>query len=463
METLTMNKKERVRLDIMTRVRRKEIKLIKAAELMELCYRQTKRVWRRYDTQGDKGLVHKGRGRVSPRAKDKAWREKVLARVEEEYSDFGPTLAAEYLEKEKLVVDQETLRRWMLEKGIWKRLRKRKQHRQWRERKECCGELVQMDGSPHDWFEGRRALATLMVMIDDATSRTYARFFEEETTVAAFESFGRYAKRYGLPRALYVDRDSIYKIAREATVAEQIEQERPLTQFGRAMKTLGVKIVLANSPQAKGRVERENGVLQDRLVKAMRLEGINDLEGANEFLEKTFLPELNKRFAVGAANEADLHRAIPKDIKLEEVLCIQEDRVLAKDWTVRWEGRWFQVKRENDPLPRSGSRLMVRELATGKLQLVYRGEELRYRELPGRPERKTLPKPKQCNGAGSTWKPAGQHPWRRYAAAGARRGLAPAQLPSNNNKNNNNNNKNGSSQKRGHFNRVKKGDISKEF
>ena len=452
METLTMSQKERGRLELMTRVRRKEIKLVKAAKLMELGYRQAKRVWRRYRTEGDQGLVHRARGRASPRAKPAQWREKLLARIEEHYRDFGPTLAAEYLEKEKLVIDHETLRRWMLATGLWKRRRQRGSHRQWRERKAYCGELVQMDGSEHDWFEGRRGRAVLMVMIDDATNRCYARFFEGETTTAAFESFQRYAKRYGLARALYVDRDSIYQTPREATVAEQVAAQPALTQFGRAMKSLGVGIVLANSPQAKGRVERENGVLQDRLVKALRLAAINDLEAANEFLETTFLADLNQRFAVSAAQEADLHRAIPQDLRLEEVLCIQEPRVLARDWTVRWEGCWFQVTRHNEPLPRTGSQLTVRQLATGKLQLVYRGQKLRYRELPGRPERKTAPSPQVHNPARSTWKPASQHPWRRCAAAGARRGLAPALLPNN-----------GSRQKRGHFNRVKKGDISKEF
>lgn len=419
METLTMSQKERGRLELLTRVRRKEVTLVKAAELMGLGYRQAKRVWRRYRTEGDRGLVHRGRGRASPRAKPAAWRERLLSRVAERYRDFGPTLAAEYLEKEQMKVHPETLRRWMLAQGFWQRRRQRREHRQWRERKAHGGELVQMDGSPHDWFEGRRAPATLMVMIDDATNRTYARFSEEETTAAAFEVFGRYGRKHGLPRALYVDRDSIYQTPREASVAEQIAQERSLTQFGRAMKDLGVGIVLANSPQAKGRVERENGVLQDRLVKALRLAGICELEAANAFLEKSFLPELNERFAVDAAQEADLHRALAAELRLEEVLCVQEERVLAKDWTVRWSGRWLQVSRENQPLPRAGSRLTVRALASGKLQLVYRGEKLRYRELPARPARKSRPPSASRHRAPRTWKPATNHPWRRYAAAGA--------------------------------------------
>jgi transposase-like protein len=252
-----------------------------------------------------------------------AFREQVLKRYEQRYPDFGPTLASEYLAKEGLVVDHETLRRWLLGAGLWKKKRKRQKHRQHRERRAHRGELIQMDGSHHDWFEGRRGRAVLMVMIDDATNRTCARFYEAEDTRAAMDIFGRYARCYGLPQALYVDHDSIYECTRESRIDEDLRGQGPQTQFDRAMTTLAVDVIPANSPQAKGRVERRHGVFQDRLVKAMRLEGISTIEAANRHLDDVFLPELNHRFTCKARDRGDLHRPIPAELQLKEILCFE--------------------------------------------------------------------------------------------------------------------------------------------
>jgi len=219
MGAILMGRKERRRLELLSRVRDRVLKLVKAAELMSVSYRQAKRIWRRYRQLGDAGIVHRLRGRRSHRAKPTVQREAMLARYEERYPDFGPTLAAEYLAQDGYPIDHETLRRWLIADGQWQPRRPQRHHRQWRERRAHCGELVQMDGSHHDWFEGRRAPAVLMVMIDDATNRTYARFFESETTLAAMETFARYSRRYGLPQALYVDLDSIYRTDWEGHVA----------------------------------------------------------------------------------------------------------------------------------------------------------------------------------------------------------------------------------------------------
>ncbi|MEO6034183.1 MAG: helix-turn-helix domain-containing protein, partial [Verrucomicrobiota bacterium] len=227
-----MTQKERERLIMLARVQKKEISLRQAAGVLGLSYRQAKRVWRRFRIEGDAGLVHRLRDKPSPRGREPEFRERVLARYEKQYPDFGPTLAAEHLAREGLKLDHETLRRWLLAQGFWSVQRSRQKHRQWRERRECVGEMVQMDGSEHDWFEGRRERAVLMVLIDDATNRTYARFFEGETTGAAFESFDRYSRRHGVPQSLYVDRDSIYRTDREPTLAEQMAGEKPRTQFG---------------------------------------------------------------------------------------------------------------------------------------------------------------------------------------------------------------------------------------
>lgn len=418
METLRMSRKERHRLELMGRVKRGEVKLSKAADLLGLSYRQAKRVYRRYRELGDAGLVHQLRGRPSNRGSAGDRREQVLSIFREKYADFGPTLATEYLASaDGLKVSVTTLRRWLVAAGLWTARRRRSEHRRWRARKECFGEMVQMDGSHHNWFEGRREWAVLMVMIDDATNRTYARFFEEETTVAAMTTFRHYVEYQGLPRSLYVDRDSIYEPTREATVDEELAETGPLTQFGRAMQELEVKLICAHSPQAKGRVERRNGVFQDRLVKALRLAGINDLGKANAFLESTFLPELNRRFSVEAKQSADVHRRLPRGLSLDCVLSFQEPRVVQNDWTVRWRGRWFQLTEANRKLALVRQRVVVCEHLDGTVHLRFRGRDLAWKELSERPTR-ARPKASEMKGVGRAGlKPAADHPWRGVRTA----------------------------------------------
>jgi len=401
----------------MEQVKARRLRLVKAAEVMGVCYRQAKRIWRRYGQLGDEALVHQNRGRPSGRRKSSELRAEVLGRYAEGYPDFGPTLAAEKLRAEGLPVDHETLRRWLLAAGQWAVRRRRQQHRQWRERKTCFGQMVQMDGSHHDWFEGRAERAVLMVMIDDATSRTYAQFFEEETTRASFDMVEQWGRHYGLPQSLYVDRDSIYRCERIATVEEQLAGEEPQTQFGRAMKQLGVELILANSPQAKGRVERRNAVFQDRLVKELRLAGINDVEGANEFLRKQFLAQMNRRWTVKPASEADVHRPLPQQIDV--ILSWEQERVVQRDWTVVCKGQWHQIEKEHEGLNLAGREVTVRTRRSGKVELVYRNKVLRAKALPAKPER-TKPEPRRV-GRITLVKPAAEHPWKRFGAATGKR------------------------------------------
>lgn len=414
MGELRMSQNERTRLKVLSRVKSGLLRLVDAARQMELSYRQAKRVWRRYKNEGDAGLVHRNRGRGSNRRKPEELRRKVIARYVERYEGFGPTLAAEHLVRsDGLEVDHETLRRWLVAEGLWSRHRRRSRHRAWRERKGRLGELVQMDGSEHDWLEGRGPRAVLMVLIDDATNRTYARFYRSETTEAAFDVFGRYARKAGLPQALYVDRDSIYRSDRQARIDEELRGESALTQYGRAMKVLGVKLILANSPQAKGRVERRNGVFQDRLVKEMRLRKIETLEAANRYLEEEFLPEMNRRWVCPAREGGDLHRPIPAGLRLEEVLCWEEIRRVQNDWTVRWRNRWFQVDVRHEGLSLACKYITVRERLDGSMALLWRGEFLRFRELPARPTCATRKPPRALRKA---WTPPEGHPWRQAAA-----------------------------------------------
>ena len=416
-----MSQKERQRVGLLARVQAGELHLVEAAEVLGLGYRQAKRVWRRYRDQGDAGLVHRLRGRPGPRRKAPELRAQVLARYAQRYSDFGPTLAAEYLEQEGLVVDHETLRRWLLAAGQRTVRRRRQRHRQWRERKPCLGAMVQLDGSHHDWFEGRRGPCVLMVMVDDATNRVWAQFFEEETTQASYDTLEGWVRKYGLPQSLYVDRDSIYRCEGLGSIAEQLAGKEPQTQFGRAMEQLGVALILAHSPQAKGRVERMNGVLQDRLVKALRLAGISDLASANAYLARVYLPAHNRKFQKQPASPADAHRAVPK--RLNEALSWEQARVVQRDWTVVCEGRRYQLDRQHEGLSLAGRKVVVRRLRDGSVQLERGGVKLKWRAVRGRAERppaerKLKVEPKAPRRASQ---PAANHPWRVQRVGSARR------------------------------------------
>jgi transposase len=430
METISMSQRERHRLEAFSRVRRGEITLVKASELLGLSYRQARRCFGRYVEEGDKGLIHRLRGQPSNRQADARRKRRVLSLYEKKYADHGPTLAAECMaEDDRVIVPVETLRQWLLSAGLWRKKRRCRPYRQRRARKEYFGELVQMDGSHHDWFEGRRGWAVLMVLIDDATSEVFAWFCEGETTLAAMEALSGYVERYGLPRALYVDRDSIYRCDRESTIAENLAGKEPTTQFGRAMEELDVEVIMAHSPQAKGRVERVNGTLQDRLVKALRREKISDLRGANRFLQEKFLAAFNRRFVRKAVRPSDLHRRVPRGLDLGRVLSIRETRVVQNDWTVRFENRWFQLAEIHQNLGLAGRSVTMCRRLDGPLELLHGGRELSYRELPAPPQpRQDEAVPEIRSNQGQ--RPAADHPWRRgLPGAHRRRGRAgPASL-----------------------------------
>jgi hypothetical protein len=401
MDELRMSSKERVRLDAMNRVRRKELCVVKAAALMGISVRQARRLWKRFRLGGDKGLVHQLRGKASNRRLDGDLGNRIIKRHQEQYSDFGPTLACEKLALEGMQVSPNTLTALLKQRGLWQRKRKRKRHRSRRERRSWFGSMIQMDGSHHDWFEGRRGKCVLMVLIDDASNWTYARFYEAETTRAAFDAFGRWVGLHGVPRSLYVDQHSIYR--------DQDHPQKP-TQFGRAMKELDVELICAHSPQAKGRVERRNAVFQDRLVKELRLRGISDIQQANALLEGSFLEELNRRFAVSPAKSADMHRAVKNGLALEQVLCVRQERVVGSDWCVRWDNRFVQIHKEHEALGLAGKRVLVKQLGEGGLIVEHKGVRLGCQELPCRPE---VPRARKVVVNNRRWKPSASHPWKK--------------------------------------------------
>jgi hypothetical protein len=431
METISMSVKERRRLEVFGRVRSGELRLVEAGELLGLGYRQTLRVWQRYEQEGDAGLVHKGRGRPSNRRPSSGFQEQVLALYREQYRDYGPTLATECLaEEHEVKVSVTTLRRWLVSAGLWERKRKRKVHRRRRERRARVGELLQMDGSHHDWFEGRRQVskpremyagwAVLMVLIDDATGHVFARFYENESWHSATDVFLGYVETYGLPRALYVDQHGIYRADREPTAEEILAEKEPETQFGRSMRELEVELILARSPQAKGRVERMNGTLQDRLVKAMRRAGISDLASANRYLEETFLPGFNAKFKKRARKGGNLHRRLKPEHDLGRIMSYQETRVLQNDWTVCWRNRLLQLPRESAEWLQPRDSVTLCEQLDGTLRVFIGERELSWsgtRSEPTAKRRKT--KRRGPTGSSQGRKPGADHPWRGKGEASA--------------------------------------------
>ncbi len=408
-EALRMSGKEQDRLVELKQVAAGKQTLKTAAGRLRLSYRQVKRVWRRYRQQGAAGLVHRSRGRPSNRTKPPAERRRALELYEERLQGFGPTLASEKLGKLFAVdVGAETLRRWLIDEGLWKVRRRRHKHRQWRPRKEHLGELVQLDGSHHDWF-GCGELSCLMVMIDDATGRRMARLSKAETTADAMRLLWLWIERYGRPQSLYADGKSVYVTDREPTLEEQLAGSEPATVFGQACQRLGIEIIRAWSPEAKGRIERCNGVYQDRLVKEIRLLGLETLEQVNELLEE-FDEDLNERFSVCAADSADFHRPVTRGVDLADVFVFEAIRTVHKDWTVQFENEWYQIQKSQRIRP--NTKVQVHRRLDGSVQILCRERALRFEKLPERPPRsavaKSSPKPKA-----KRQRPADDHPWRQ--------------------------------------------------
>ena len=428
-----MSERELGRVEVLARVKGRELRVVDAAVLMGVGYRQGKRLWKRYREEGAKGLKHRSAGRRSNRAYAQEFRQRVLGRVREKYGGpvgerFGPTLAAEHLAGEDgQEVDAETLRRWMLEEGLWSRERRRRQHRRRRERKEHFGEMVQMDGSFHRWLEERGREGCLMDLVDDATNTTLARLGEEETIWAAAGALRTWIERYGVPLKLYVDWKNLYK--RSANAQERVRGEEPITQFGRMCTKLGIELIAANSPQAKGRVERMHGTHQDRLVKKLRLERIASHAEANAYLETEYLPEHNQRFARPAARPEDYHRRAPGAAKLDRIFRLESERVISDDWVVRYDGRFFQLEPQSQNYAPARGKVVVCERPEGRVEIEYRGRAVPWREIPA-PVRARVPEAKPAIEptkapmpalAQRKWVPPPDHPWRQAARWGAER------------------------------------------
>ncbi len=420
---LVMSAKERRRKVEFEGVRKGRLSIKEAAMRLELSYRQCRRAYKRFREEGDAGLVHRRRGRRSNRAKPQAFKEAVLLRYQERYEGFGPVLAREKLAEEGYAVGRETLRTWLIEEKVWKPRRKGVRHRKRRERRAHFGELVQMDGSHHQWFGQEKPFSCLMDMVDDATGTTVALMDEQETTELAMRTLWQWCMRYGIPKALYTDSKNVFVTDREPTLEEQLAGQEALTVFGKACKKLGITIITANSPQAKGRVERKHGVFQDRFVKELHLQGISTIERANELLHNGFLTTLNRKFARPPLSTADFHLPAPTKRELREIFCVEKLRMVANDWTVRCENRFYQILKRTTPLPRPRQKVTVRRLLDGTIRLLYRDKKLAFKEIvpPGAALSYTEPAAPQPVKPKEKYKPAPDHPWRRWSGAAAKR------------------------------------------
>ena len=403
-----MSQEELKRLHVISKVLDKSISQVEASGLIGLSDRQVRRLVKELRLNGDGGVVHKSRGKPSNRSFPVELRNKVIGLYKSKYSGFGPTLAQEKLFSiDKIRLSDETLRKWLISEEIPYRQRKKRAHRQWRERKHYFGELIQVDGSHHFWFDDRGQQCVLMGYIDDATGNIFGRFYSYEGTIPAMDSFKRYIKKYGIPLSIYVDKHSTYKSWAKPSIEDQLNNTKPLSEFGRALTELEVKLIHAHSPQAKGRIERLFVTLQDRLVKEMRLKGINSIEEANKFLE-IYLREYNKKFAIKPRKKGDMHRPIPKGLDIDKILCIRTKRSLRNDFTVAHNKRLYQVE---DNI--RAKYVIVEERIDGSMYITYKDRNLKFKEIAVRPEKKQREKIYKFTSR-KIYTPPADHPWRKF-------------------------------------------------
>jgi len=406
-DMITMSRREAKRLHILHQAVEKRMTQGEAAGLMGLSDRQVRRLIQRVRTEGEEGVCHRARGRPSNHRIPKRVKARALRLFRDRYGDFNLAHATEKLGAvHGILLHAETLRLWLKAADIPYRKRRARKHRQWRERRAHRGELVQIDGSHHDWFEGRGPACVFLGYIDDATNTVWGRFYDYEGTGPALDSLKRYIRQYGLPQSVYLDKHTTYKSWAKPTLDEQLTDQQPMSQVERSLAELGIDVIHANSPQAKGRVERLFKTLQDRLVRELRLLGIKSVAEANAFLER-YLPQYNRRFRKVAASAADLHRPAPSSRELDRILCIREERTVKNDFTIVHHGTLYQLVQAT-----RAKKVTVDERLDGTLHITYHGQELRYRAIPARPPKAT-PEPPVRLPAKHPWIPPVDHPWRR--------------------------------------------------
>jgi len=380
--------------------------------------RQAGRILTRFKEEGVAGLIHHSRGKPSNNQLETGIKDQAIALVNDKYPDFGPTLASEKLEEiDGIKINREVLRQVMTTEGIWKPKKRKKRHREWRERKDCFGEMIQFDGSHHDWFESRdgNEKCVLLASRDDATNDVYAFFTEAEDITGVFTFWRIYFEAGGKPIGIYLDRGSTYKVNHKSALDEKM-----LTQFERAAEELDIRVIHANSPQAKGRIENLFSTLQDRLVKELRLQNISNKTEANKFLKEEFLPKFNRRFRKAPKSKTNLHRPLTEADNLTAILSVQSRRFINNDFTVRFKSRWYQLERVQPTLITPKTEIIVEERLDKTLSLRLNSHYLEFHEIP-KPVREQQAKtfaltsnPGYCNLPQMARTPKPNHPWRRY-------------------------------------------------
>jgi len=412
-----MSQKELTRVEVMQQLKTKRLTQAEAAVQLQIGVRQVKRLWRVYKKLGRAGLISKQRGQPSNHRLPLDVRQQATNLIHQHYTDFGPTLAHEKLtEKHHMSLSVESVRRLMIDEDLWhpRRAKKAVVH-QMRERRACLGELVQIDGSPFDWFEGRAPACTLLVLIDDATGRLMELHFTPQETMFSYcEAMRHYLQRHGKPQALYSDKHGVFRVNIPGAASGT-----GLTQFGRAMEELGIQIICANTPQAKGRVERANQTLQDRLVKELRLRNISGMDAGNQYLPE-FMADFNARFGVAPRSTHNAHRPLLATELLDRIFTWQETRVVSKNLTVQYNKVVYQIQTPRSSYALRKAQVLIRETAQGEVTIEYQGRCLPFTLFEQQAKQSAIVPSKLVNDSldsttrRTPTKPAADHPWRTY-------------------------------------------------
>ena len=416
-----LNSKEQEKADILNSAITGKITNAQAAKQLRLSIRQVQRAKAGIRKRGADAVIHKLKGKTGNHRIDKSIKEEALKLIAEKYDDFKPTFASETLQEvHDLSINPQTLRRWMVADGLWKTRKQKKtgEHRSWRPRKENFGEMQQFDGSYHLWFENRfidkngvPIETCLLASIDDATGKiTKASFMPNEGVHAVFTFWKEYVEKWGKALFIYLDKFSTYKINHKSAV----DNKELMTQFGRAMMDLAITLIPADSPQAKGRIERLFKTLQDRLIKSMRIANISNPKDGNKFLEETFIPKFNERFSVTPAKEGNVHKALTDTDKanINRIFSIQSERVINNDFTIQFKNKWYQLAEIQPTTVRAKEKVLVEEWLDRTIHFSLKGKYLKYTELPERPKRVKRPPPILTRHR-LNWKPPIDHPWRK--------------------------------------------------
>jgi len=416
---ITMSAKEAERISVLDDVKARRLKQRQAAGILGISARQLRRILRRYKQEGKQGLIHRSRGRISNRAIAQEEKDRAIEIIRQCYVDFGPTLAHEKLQEQHGVqFGVDTLRKEMIKQGLWRaKIRKVKNLHPYRQRRACIGEMVQLDGSPFAWFGDRAEPCTLLAFIDDATSRIMdGEFVEYEGTLTLFGATKHYLIKYGKPLAWYIDRHSTFKVNRQATVEEELKDVQPQSQFARAMEELGIKLIFANSPQAKGRVERLFETLQDRLVKEMRLVGIRSWTDGTAYLREVYIPKHNAKFAVAPREKGDLHRPLLASENLRRIFTLQSQRTVSKDLLVEYKNRRYQLTPANGQrYTLRNTKITVAEGEEDNVVFLYKNQQIPFSiacQKAYRQNTREVVSAKLFNER-RVHIPAPDHPWRR--------------------------------------------------